>query len=133
MAHTMPVARRRVALDAAVVVADGHKYALKTSSYVPGQADYNAADGHECTATNYPSGGVAVSGITNATGTNKTFSDLADPAFVNLTGGFQWGVWYRTSDLKVVLEQDHGAQSVTAADVTVTQPAAAEGTAAIQL
>lgn len=133
MPDTMPVARRRVGLDAIVVVGDSHKYALKKSTYTPGQSDYSAADGQESTATNYPSGGNAVTGLTNASGSAKSFSDFADQVFPNITGDFGYGVLYRVSDLKVVLEQDLGAQSVTATDVTITQPAAAEGTAVIRL
>lgn len=133
MADTMPVARRRIGLDAIVVVGDAHKYALKTTGYTPGQADYNAADGFEASGTGYTSGGNAVTGLTNATGTAKSYSDLADPTFPGLTAAFQWGVMYRVSDNKVVLEQDLGSQNVTATDVTITQPAAAEGTAVIRL
>lgn len=133
MAHTMPVARRRVGLDAIVVAGDSHKYALKKVTYTPGQTDYSAADGQECTATNYPAGGVAVTGIVNANGATKSFSDIADPAFTDLTGQFGWGVWYRVADNKVVLEQDLGAQDVTNLNVTITQPAAAEGTALLQV
>lgn len=133
MADTMPVARRRIGLNAIVVVGDTHKYALKTGSYTPGQEDYNASDGFEASGTGYTSGGNTVTGLTNANGSAKAFSDFADPAFPGLTASFRYGVLYRTSDNKVVLEQDLGAQSVTATDVTITQPAAAEGTAVIRL
>ena len=133
MADTIPVARRRVGLDAMVVVGDSHKCALKTTGYTPGQSDYNAADGFEASGTGYTSGGIPVSGLVNTTGTAKSHTDWADPAFPGLTAAFQWLVYYRVSDNKVVLEQDLGSQSVTAANITITQPAPGESTGPIRL
>lgn len=134
MADTCPAARRRIGLDAMLNSGDTHKYALKDSSYTPGQTDYSAADGFEASGAGYTPGGNTVTGITNATGTNKAFGDFADPSFPSVTlPDFQWGVLYRTSDNKVVLEQDLGVQVVSGANVTIQQPTAAEGTAAVRL
>lgn len=130
MANSCPVARRRLGLNAIVVVGDTHKYALMGASYTTAEDFVNT---HEVSGAGYTAGGVTVTGLTNANGSTKSYSDFADPAWTGLTADFTYGVLYRTSDDKVVLVQDLGAQSFTGADVTITQPTAAEGTAAIQL
>lgn len=130
MADTCPVARRRVALNALVVVGDTHKAALMTTSYTPGAEDF--VNTHEISSAGYTAGGQTVA-MTNATGTNKAYSDPADTSWTGLTASPRWHVIYRTSDNKVVFEQDLGVQSLSAANLTVTQPTAAEGTAAIRL
>ncbi|HEY4100082.1 MAG TPA: hypothetical protein VGM20_04300 [Gemmatimonadales bacterium] len=133
MSQTMSAAQRRKGLNSIQVVAHALKYALMTSAYTPGQTAYAVT--HEASGTNYSAGGNAVSGAVNATGTNKSYADIADPVFPALTcADFRYGVLYDTNDSNaVVLEQDLGAQNVTAVDVTVTQPTADETHAMIQL
>lgn len=133
MANTMSAAQRRKGLN--VIFATGHtlKQAFFKNAYVPGQTAYSTTN--ESSGTGYTAGGNALTGATNATGTNKSFSDCADASFPGLTcSDFRWLVTYDVTDSNAtVLEQDLGAQSVAGVDVTVVQPTADETHAMIQL
>ncbi len=133
MTNTMCAARRRKGLNALLVVANSLKAALFNASYSPGQTTYSTTN--ESTGTGYTAGGQAVSGATNATGTNKAYGTISNPSWTGLTTTTAWLQIYDVTDSNsVVVEVDlGGTQTVAGATFTINMPTADETHALLQV
>lgn len=134
MANNVNAAIRRLGLNAIVVTGNALKWALYNASYTTGQTTYSTTN--EITGTGYTAGGQAATGVTNSTGTNKSYATTANPSWTGATlSGVAFAVLYDTTNAnKVIFEGDLGGSfSVTAGTFTVTLPSATETTAMIQL
>jgi len=106
--------------------ADTINLALVTTAYVPDQADnqWDEVGGPETNEASlgagYTAGGAALANKVVTQADPTKWDNTADISWLALTGAFRYGVIYDISAAKdLICLFDFGAQSVTAANVTV--------------
>jgi hypothetical protein len=134
MASLFLTGAKKQALDAIFVSGNTYKVAIFNSSYTTTTATYGTTN--EVTGTNWPAGGVTLSGLATTTSGTTAFADFSDVsvATVTITAGRYLVVYDDTDNDEVRAVFDNGSDfAATAGTLAITWPTADASNAMVRI